>query len=280
VTAWTLQPAKLKIMPLKFLDNNGSGTTSGAIRAIYYAVNNGARVLNNSWGGGGFSSALVDAITYSYTNRALFVAAAGNASNNNDASATYPANYAVPNVVSVAATSSMDGFASFSNYGRSTVHMGSPGVSIWSTFPNESFGSSSGTSMAAPFSSGVAAMMMREKPTMSGYEAKNILFSGSQAVASLTSRTTTGSRLNIYLSILAAKNTSVDGSQPAFSASSIRAPASAEMEAPACGLVAKKMLDSSSGGGPSGPLKNLTFFAVLLLLVSPILVSVALRERD
>jgi subtilisin family serine protease len=290
ISASPIQPAKIKIMPVKFLDHSGSGTTSDAVRAIYYAVHNGARVLNNSWGGGGFSNALLDAINYAYNQKVVFAAAAGNASSNNDASPTYPASYSVPNIVSVAATTSIDGFAGFSNYGHNSVHMGSPGSSILSSVPGDCaafnqpprencFQYMSGTSMATPFSSGVLALIIRENPAMSGYEAKRILFAGTQPISSLATRTSTGGRLNVYQSVVDAKAATVDGSQPSYDASAARDPASTEMVAPACGLVAKGMYDSS-GGGPAGPQKNLMFFAVLLLLVSPVLVSVALRERD
>jgi subtilisin family serine protease len=99
-----LREARIRVMPLKFLNGNGTGTTSNAIRAIYYAVNNGAKVLNNSWGGTSYSSALHEAVAYTYSKGALFVAAAGNAGANNDSVPMYPANYDVPNVVSIAAT--------------------------------------------------------------------------------------------------------------------------------------------------------------------------------
>jgi hypothetical protein len=107
LTQWSQQ--KFRIMALKFLDANGVGTTSDAVKCIYYAVNNGARVLNNSWGGGGFSNSLVDAVAFAYSRRVVFVAAAGNSSLNNDFSPTYPASYSVPGVISVAATTDADG---------------------------------------------------------------------------------------------------------------------------------------------------------------------------
>lgn len=284
ITAFPLAVAKIRIMPLKFLDSNGSGTTAGAIRAIYYAVNNGAKVLNNSWGGGGFSQSLLDAIAYAYDQKVVFVAAAGNASNNNDSSPTYPANYTVPNVISVAATSDLDGFASFSNYGSQTVHMGSPGVSIWSTFPGNMYGRSSGTSMATPFVSGLAAMMVRESPAMTGYQVKTLIFSGAQTLSSLSTKTITHSRLNLYNGIALAQSASVDASQPSYDANaSQRAPASASAvePPPGCGLVAKAIYDSTrEGGGPSGPQRNVAFFALLLVLLAPVVLSVALRSRS
>jgi subtilisin family serine protease len=94
---------RVKIMPLKFLGSDGSGTLANAISAILYAANNQARVMNNSWGGGGFSQALLDAIGYADGKGALFVAAAGNDGTDNDQSPNYPSNYDAPNVIAVAA---------------------------------------------------------------------------------------------------------------------------------------------------------------------------------
>lgn len=280
ITATTLQPAAIRIMPLKFLDSTGSGSTSDAVKAIYYAVNNGAKVLNNSWGGGGFSNSLLNAIAYSYDHKVVFVAAAGNASNNNDASPTYPANYNVPNLISVAATTDTDGFASFSNYGASTVYVGAPGNSIYSTFPNNTWGRASGTSMATPFISGLAALIMRESPSMTGYQVKNLVASSAQQISSLLSKTSTKSRMNAYYGLTAAKTAVVATSQPSYDVASYRAPASADgggEQVPACGLVAKAMHDAGSGGGPFG---HVGFFGVLLLIVSPVLVSFVLRNRE
>jgi subtilisin family serine protease len=283
ITAAVLQPASIRIMPLKFLDSTGAGSTSDAVKAIYYAVNNGAKVLNNSWGGGGFSNSLLNAIAFAYDHKVVFVAAAGNASSNNDSTPTYPANYNVPNMISVAATTDADGWASFSNFGVSTVHVGSPGNSIYSTFPNNMWGHASGTSMATPFVAGMAALMVRESPTMTGYQVKSLIFSAGNQIAALATRTSTKNRIYVPGSISMAKAATVSASQPSYDVSAFRAPASddsAGAQVPACGLVAKAIYDSRDGEGPSGPFRNLAFFGVLLILVSPILVSVALRNRE
>ncbi len=125
------------IMPLRFLGVSGSGTTAGAISAILYANANGAHVINNSWGGGGFSQALKNAIDAS---GAVVVCAAGNSGVNNDSTPFYPASYTSSNIISVAATNHNDGLASFSNYGAASVDVGAPGVSIKSTVPQYSYG--------------------------------------------------------------------------------------------------------------------------------------------
>src|SRR5206468_6725343 len=114
----------------------------------------------NSWAGGGFSQALLDEITRANQNDILFVAAAGNSSSNNDSVPTYPASYAAPNIIAVAATNNQDGLASFSNYGANSVHLGAPGVQVLSTLPAASYGYLSGTSMATPHVSGSAALVL------------------------------------------------------------------------------------------------------------------------
>ncbi len=116
---------KANIMPLKFLGPNG-GYTSDAVEALNYAVNKGVKISNNSWGGGGFSQALYDAINRADTAGHLFVAAAGNDGVNNDTTAHYPSSYTSANIISVAATDSKDALASFSNYGSSSVDLAAP----------------------------------------------------------------------------------------------------------------------------------------------------------
>jgi len=272
--------ARIRIMPVKFLDRNGSGTTAAAIQAIYYAVNNGAKVLSNSWGGGGFSYALLEAIAYSYEKGRIFVAAAGNSANDNDRRPTYPANYGVPNVISVAATTDFDALAEFSNFGAQTVHMGAPGVSVYSTYPRNGYTRLSGTSMATPFVSGLAALIVREKPDMNGYQTRNLIFHGAQPVSSLVKKTFTQSRLDVYRALVNAKAATVDSTLPAYDISSLRSPSGAnsgDAEMGGCGLV--KAL-REGGSGLSGPQKNLAFFALLLIMIAPVLLSLALRQRS
>jgi subtilisin family serine protease len=126
------------IMPLRIFGAFGYGDTAKAIEAILYAANNGAKVINASWGGGGFSQALYDAISYANDAGCLFVAAAGNGGDDgigddNDQIPFYPASYGLPNIISVAATDHNDDLASFSNYGATSVDVGAPGVNIRSS---------------------------------------------------------------------------------------------------------------------------------------------------
>ncbi len=127
-----------KIMPLRFIGVSGYGTTADAVSAILYANSNGAHVISNSWGGGGYSQALKDAIDAS---DAVVVCASGNNGKNNDTIPFYPASYSSSNIIAVAATDHNDNLAHFSNYGSTSVDVGAPGVSIYSTVPHIAYGS-------------------------------------------------------------------------------------------------------------------------------------------
>ncbi|MGE0815744.1 MAG: S8 family serine peptidase [Vicinamibacterales bacterium] len=194
------------LMGLKFLNANGNGLTSDAIHAIDFALqartafaSAGAanlRVLSNSWGGGGFSQALLDSINLANAQDVLFVAAAGNAASNNDAAPAYPASYTAPNVLAVAATDHADLLASFSNYGASSVDLGAPGVAIYSTGRNQSYLSLSGTSMATPHVSGAAALVLSMCAANTA-ALKALLLNSVDLVPGLTGKTSTGGRLNV-----------------------------------------------------------------------------------
>ena len=180
----------VKLMGLRFLDGSGSGTTENAVRAIEYAVrmkNAGVnlRVLSNSWGGSDFSQALQDTIASANAAGMLFVVAAGNSSSDNDVSPVYPASYAVPNVLTVAALDSSGNMASFSNYGASSVHIAAPGVDVLSTYLNGQYTTLSGTSMATPVVAAVAAMVLGRESNLSVAELRDRLLSTSKPLGSL-----------------------------------------------------------------------------------------------
>jgi Subtilase family/Fervidolysin N-terminal prodomain len=186
----------VRLMPLKFISAGGTGTTADAVSAVLYAADKGATVLNNSWGGDDYSQALADAITVADTHGALFVAAAGNSGTDNDSMPTYPASYALPNVLTVAATDNSDQLAYFSNVGRKSVDLGAPGLNIYSTWPGGTYQYMSGTSMAAPHVSGAAALAKAAFPAASGVGLKALLLESVDPLASLSSYTATGGRLN------------------------------------------------------------------------------------
>jgi len=277
IFASTLTTAKIKIMPLKFLDANGSGATSDAIEAVYYAIENGASVINASWGGGGFSQALESAILEAYNNKVSFIAAAGNASTNNDSSPTYPANYAVANIISIAATNDYDSMASFSNYGKQSVDIASPGVQILSTLPNNSYAYSSGTSMATPIVAGIVALMEREAgQPINGYQAGQILFSQNNAqVGNVTGKVVTDSRVNVYKAVNYVKTNGVDDYQPASGIEPSRSLASAgeSSSGGGCGMVMTSNNDSGDNTGALG--RSL----LLVIVLSPFMVAMAMRQQ-
>ncbi len=186
------------VMAVKFLDKNGNGKLSDAIKAINFAEENGARVMSNSWGGGSYNQALKDALEGS---SALQVFAAGNDSNNNDRIPSYPSSYQTTNMLSVAATTRTDGLARFSNYGPKTVDLGAPGAEIWSTVPGDRYKLSDGTSMAAPMVAGAAIEIVNQFPGISNRELKSRILLNVDEVKSLKGKVASGGRLNLAASL-------------------------------------------------------------------------------
>ena len=161
-----------------------------------YGVN--VRVDNCSWGGGTFSAALQTAIQAANDAGILVVTAAGNSSANNDAVAEYPANVNSPNVIAVAALDRNGQLASFSNYGATTVDIAAPGVSILSTVPGNSYAVYSGTSMAAPQVSGVAALAWAVAPNATVATVRNAILQGADPDAALKGKVACGGSLDAY----------------------------------------------------------------------------------
>jgi subtilisin family serine protease len=191
----------------KFLGRRG-GTTASAVRAVDYftdlRTNRRVNVVatNNSWGGGGYSQALYDAINRANAAGILFVAAAGNGGSdgvgdNNDQVASYPSNYDLPNVIAVAAITSTGARSSFSNYGAQTVDIGAPGSGVFSTTAYNGYSSYNGTSMATPHVTGAVALYAAANPGATAAEIKNAILSSAVPTASLDGKTTTGGRLDV-----------------------------------------------------------------------------------
>lgn len=193
----------VRVMALKFLDASGSGSSSDAIELLNYVhlmkQEKGVdiKLTNNSWGGGGYTQSLRDAIAASNDYDILFVAAAGNSGQDVDSFPHYPSSYDVANIISVAATDINDGLASFSNYG-SSVDVAAPGVSILSTYPNNSYNSISGTSMAAPHVSGAIGLLFSAEPDVDITDIKNRLIGSGDVLSSLVGKTISSTRLNAY----------------------------------------------------------------------------------
>ncbi len=183
----------VKLLPIKFMDAGGSGRLSDAIAAIDYMVdlkvNRGVniRVANNSWGGGGYSAALEDAIRRARDAGIIFVVAAGNSATNLDLFPAYPASYDVENIVSVAAIDQAQNLAAFSNYGAEGVDIAAPGVDITSTLPGQGYGALSGTSMATPHVVGSLALLLSVEPGLSVSEAITRLLDTGRDVGTLVS---------------------------------------------------------------------------------------------
>lgn len=192
----------VQIMALKFLQANGNGNISAAISALEYAVENGAKISNNSWGfGGGESLALTAAVAEAQQTGHIFVAAAGNGNAfgigvNNDATSFWPSSIGTDNVVAVAALDHNDQLAGFSNYGARTVDVGAPGVDILSTTIGDTYSTFSGTSMATPHVAGAIALIADLHPGWGYEQIIDRLFATVDPVGALDGVTTTGGRVN------------------------------------------------------------------------------------
>ncbi|OUR96770.1 hypothetical protein A9Q84_10540 [Halobacteriovorax marinus] len=190
--------ADVEFVAVKFLTDSGSGSTEGAIKSIDYATKLNVDLMSNSWGGGGRSQALQDAIQRAADKGIVFTAAAGNSSTNNDQRPHYPSNYDVKNVISVAATTSSDSLASFSCYGRRTVHIAAPGHNILSTVKNGGYATYSGTSMATPHVSGAIGLLIAQEGRMDLGELRERLMATSEPLSALRGKTINSGRLNAY----------------------------------------------------------------------------------
>lgn len=186
----------VSMVGIKFLTGSGSGTLEGAVKSIEYGTLIGANLTSNSWGGGGFSQTMLDAIKKANDKGVLFVAAAGNDSSDNDKAASYPATYAVDNVISVAASDSKDGKASFSNYGKTTVDVAAPGVDIYSTIKGNLYKTMSGTSMATPHVAGLAALVKAAFPQATAAQVKSRIVNGVDSVKGWENMVKSGGRIN------------------------------------------------------------------------------------
>ena len=201
----------VKMITAKFLGRRG-GTTANAILSVDYITDlktrHGLRIVgtNNSWGGGGFSQGLYDAIERANQADILFMAAAGNGGNdgvgdNNDSSPHYPSSYANTNIIAVASIAKDGSKSGFSNFGATSVDIGAPGSAIYSTIPGRgdasSYSSYSGTSMATPHVCGGVALYAASNPTATAAVIKKAIFDSAVPTPSLSGKCVTGGRLNV-----------------------------------------------------------------------------------
>lgn len=192
---------EVSIMPLRFLGEDGSGDLNSAIKAIDYAVEKGAQIISASWGAAVPRSQavpLLEAIKRADDKGVIFIAAAANDGKNNDKVEVYPANNGYPNSITVAASGSADQKPSWSNYGTATVHVAAPGENIMSTLPNNKYGNLSGTSMATPLVSGLAALLKAQDPSLTGAQIRAIMQSTG---AKVSIETACNCRVDAYESV-------------------------------------------------------------------------------
>lgn len=216
------------ILPVKFLSGEGSGTLDDAIKAIQYATKMGAHVMNNSWGGGGYTQSMKDAIEEAKSKGLLFIAAAGNDGDDSDSYPHYPASYEVDNVIAVAATTNRDALASFSTYGKRTVHIAAPGHRILSSVPHNGYDSFSGTSMATPHVAGAAALVWGANTGLTYAEVKDRLLRSRDPIPSLARKTVVGGRLNVYNALIGHYPPSNEPDENAWASIDLDAPIASE----------------------------------------------------
>ena len=190
----------VRIMVLDAMSPDGYLYDSDIVEATYYAADNGADVINASYGGYAYSQSAYDAIDYARGKGVLFVAAAGNETNNNDLYPMYPASYDLPNIISVAASDQDDQLASFSNYGATTVDVAAPGNHTLSTTPTYfyplGYDTWEGTSMASPHVAGLAALLMDYYRNFTIYQIKALIETFVDRLPQLSGYVATGGRVN------------------------------------------------------------------------------------
>jgi subtilisin family serine protease/Ca2+-binding RTX toxin-like protein len=193
-----------QIMALKIFDPLGFAGTAQIVAAINYAtmmkLHYGVNVVvtNHSWGTVGYSTVLHDAIAASGLADILFVASAGNGQHDNDIAPQYPASFDLPNIIAVAATDRSDNRASFTSFGETTVDLGAPGVSTFTTALGGGYRNFSGTSASAPYVTGVVALVHDTYPKATALEVKQAILDGVDPIAAMAGITVTGGRLNLF----------------------------------------------------------------------------------
>ena len=188
---------RVKIIPVRFMGPDGSGTVANAVRAMDYATAMGAKAISCSWGTTSYSRALEEAVEGADAAGVIVVAAAGNFASDNDLTPVYPASYSCGNVISVAASDRSGGLAYFSCWGANAVDIAAPGDAILSTVPGSGYTCMSGTSMAAAYVSGAAMLAWAHRPAWSHDEVISAILDGATPCPSLAGRVASSGRLNL-----------------------------------------------------------------------------------
>lgn len=183
---------------IKFLTDEGSGSTADAIKAIDYATKINVDIMSNSWGGGGFSQALFESIERARDAGIVFTAAAGNSASDNNSTPHYPSNYDVENVISVASHTYNDVLSNFSCFGSRTVHVAAPGQNVLSTTPNDGYSVYSGTSMATPHVTGVIGLYLAQNGRSNLTDLRQMLMDTSVYKRSYDRKTISAGRADAY----------------------------------------------------------------------------------
>lgn len=199
----------VRLMPLRFLNSDGVGAVSDAVRGLNYAISKGVHLTNNSWGSTGFSQSLRDAIEQAAEANQLFIVAAGNNATDNDVIPNYPSNFDLDNIISVIATDENDQVAGFSNYGAENADLAAPGVGIFSTLPDAMYGSANGTSMAAPHVAGAAVLLLAQDPEATYSKIKGAILESVDVLDNLSGLVNTGGRLNVNNAVLSMQECTV-----------------------------------------------------------------------
>jgi subtilisin family serine protease len=188
----------VRLMGLKFLTSSGGGSLENAIKAIDYATQMGVDIMSNSWGGGGYSKLLEKAIQNASDAGIVFIAAAGNARNDNDRRAAYPASYDIDNVISVAAHDRKDSASSFTSYGQTTVDIFAPGTDILSTIIGDKYKKYSGTSMATPHVSGIVGLFLAKNGKTQPKDIRELMVSTAVKSPAYIGKVASDGRINAF----------------------------------------------------------------------------------
>lgn len=206
---------RVSIMAVKYYSDSNPGPVNlrNTVRALNYAIDHGAKVINYSGGGPEFSEDEYLAMKRAEAKGVLVVSAAGNEHQNTDltGNAYYPAAYRLSNMISVASTDIHNNLLSSSNWGKQNVDVAAPGENIFSTLPGGKYGSMSGTSQATAFVSGMAALLLSQDPTLKPAQIKELVMGSVDRFPQLANKLVTGGRVNAYQALLAARDWRTSG---------------------------------------------------------------------